>query len=289
MVTRKTTQLATGNSMVTQLPIWPSEVRGMPNSLARSALFNCSSLRAGTRRVYRRKVVAALKGISIEYSGDELRQDDSDAFMQILHVGRIHQLGTKVRFTAHSMLKELKWSTSSVGYTRLVDCLLRLSTTTLQVTVELPGSTGRASFGGSLVRLFRWKEEQTDSPMREWEIELEPEIIALFGSDSYSRIEWEMRLELSPIEKWLHSFYHSHRDPFPFKVASLRELMDSSIKELKGFRYKLKFALDKLVAVGFLESYMIDAHDLVHVVRKGRVGHREMQAISRMPKTDAMF
>lgn len=109
--------------------------------------------------------------------------------------------------------------------------------------------------------------------MREWEIELEKEIVALFGTETYTRVDWAMRLELTPTEKWLHSFYHTHQDAYPYKVATLHELMGSKVKELRMFRFRLRAALRRLVDLGFFDQAKVDAQDLVHVTRKGRLTH----------------
>jgi hypothetical protein len=106
--------------------------------------------------------------------------------------------------------------------------------------------------------------------MREWEILLEREIISLFNPHSYSRLDWKMRLKLPALEKWLHSFYHTHAQPFPYKVETIHGLTGSEIplKDIRKFRYKLKKALENLVEHGFFASAMIDPRtDLVHVER----------------------
>lgn len=250
-----------------QLPIWPEDMRGLPNDIARSALFNVANARKGARGNFKRRSIAALHGIAITYTGEELRQDDEDVFLQILHMARHYEVGQAVRFTAYAMLTELGWVKNSASYRRLVECLDRLKATALSVTVELPNSH-RRGFSGSLIRAFRWREEGTGAPMRQWEILLEKEIVALFGPTSYTRLEWRMRLKLNPMAKWLHSFYHTHRDPVPYSVARLHELTGSEIKELRQFRYKLKQSLETLVRVGFFVSARVDQRsDLVYVER----------------------
>jgi hypothetical protein len=92
------------------LPLWPNGVRGIPNAIARSALFNVASLRKGERKNYRQREISALNGISITYTGEELRQDDEDVFLQILHLARTHDLGTEVQFTGHSLMTTLMWT-----------------------------------------------------------------------------------------------------------------------------------------------------------------------------------
>lgn len=264
--------MATHSSTVTvphQLPIWPEQSRGIPNALARSALFTVANVRKGARDSLKRYTVASLAGIEITYTGEELRQDDEDALMQILHICRMQDLGTEVRFTAYSMLSELGWTKNSGSYKRLIDCLDRLKASSLSVTVDLPGGAGRVNYTGSLIRSFRWREASNDSPLREWTVLLEKEIIALFEPSSYSRVDWKIRLTLPPMAKWLHSFFHTHQTPFPIKVETLHRLTGSKIAEMRKFRYKLKLALEDLVDRGFLVSAKIDPRtDLVIVERR---------------------
>lgn len=239
----------------------------MPNVFARSALFTVANIRKGERTNMKRKVIAALNGINITYTGEELRQDDEDVFLQILHLARMQELGTAVRFTAYSMTSELNWTRNSGSYRRLVDCLDRLKASSVSVTVE-SGRGVRENYSGSLIRSFRWKEDFTDAPMREWEILLEKEIISLFNPESYSRLDWKVRLKLPPLAKWLHTFYHSHENPFPYKVETLHTLTASGIKELRMFRFKLKQALDLLVEHGFLITAEIDSRSDTVIVHR---------------------
>lgn len=249
-----------------QLPIWPEQTRGIPNALARSALFNVANMRKGERDYLKRHTVASLGGISIQYTGSELRQDDEDVFLQITHICRVQELGTEVRFTAFSMITELGWTRNSGSYKRLVDCLDRLKASSLSVTVDMPD--GRVNYTGSLIRSFRWREASEDLPLRVWSILLEKEILALFQPSNYSRVDWKIRLSLPPLAKWLHSFFHTHQTPFPMKVETLHKLTGSKIAEMRKFRYKLRLALEELVEKGFLASAKIDPRtDLVIVVR----------------------
>lgn len=248
------------------LPCWPQSQRGMPNSLARSALFSVANSRKGVRKVYRRHVIASLEGIKIEYSGDELRQDDADVWMQITHLARLHPLGTEVEFVAHAMLRELNWSPNQTSYERLRDCLDRLKATGVTVSL-IDDSQG---YSGSLVRSFAWRDTQGET-LRHWKIQLEKPIIALFGDTGYSRIDWELRLSLPPLAKWLHSFYIGHSNPYRYSVRKLYELCGSEQKELRNFRTALKRALDLLVERSFLtEASICSRTDLVKVTRAPR-------------------
>mgnify|MGYP003379993558 CR=1 FL=1 len=252
---------------INQLPLWPTTLRGMPNAVARSALFNIDHARKGERGWFQAQPIFSAKNIKMIYTGAELRVDDEDVFLQVLHGGRTHDLGTTVEFTARDMMKALKWTLNKESTERLKMCLTRLSATTIEITVKNLDGTGEG-FGGSLVRLFRWKNFETGELFRKWQIELEPEIVALFGQQTYTRIDWEFRLSLPPLAKQLHKFYHSHGVPFPMKVQTLYELSGSHMAELRKFRYELKKALALLVERGFFKSFAIDKNsDLVTVIR----------------------
>jgi len=80
---------------IVQLPIWRDDRRGMPNDLVRSALFTIGNSRQ--KRSFRRDtVIAALGELEITYTGEELRQDDEDVFLQLVHLARLAPLGETV-------------------------------------------------------------------------------------------------------------------------------------------------------------------------------------------------
>lgn len=270
-MTLKSSSTVTDTSQLQlQLPIWPQDLRGLPNAFARSALFSVSNIRSGGERAnLKRHLVASLKGIEMTYTGEALRQDDEDVFLQILHLARHQPVSTAIKFNAFSMISELGWTKNASSYKRLVDCIDRMKASSVALTVS-SASGARENYTGSLIRSFRWKEVGSELPIREWEVLLEPEIVTLFNPQSYSRLDWKMRLKLPPLEKWLHSFYHTHSQPYPYSVKKIHELTGSEIpiSELRKFRYKLKKALEQLVKLGFFESAAIDPRtDLVHVER----------------------
>jgi hypothetical protein len=248
------------SAKVLQLPIWPEERRGVPNDLVRSALFTVGNHRK--QREYRKNhLIAALGDISIVYTGEEILQDDEDVFLQLAHLARLTPLGHTVEFTAHAMMKSLNWSTDGRAYERLRDCISRLSATGIEVRNENRG------YSGSLVRDFAW-QDMSGKSSRRWKVRLEPRIIALFGKVAYTSIDWEQRLQLGYLAKWLHSFYYTHANPYPMKPATLRKLCGSATRDLSKFRQLLRSALDELKSVGFLSAWHIDPKtDLVHVSR----------------------
>jgi hypothetical protein len=99
-------------------------------------------------------------------------------------------------------------------------------------------------------------------------LELNPKIAALYGRGGWSRIEWSQRqlLKGQPLAQWLHGFYTTHTEPFPYRVDTLHELCGSEIQMMKHFRAELREALAKIAAAtGW--AWEIDAADLVHIHR----------------------
>lgn len=247
------------------LPAWTQDFRGLPNALARSALFNVSNLRKGERKYFDREEIASTQGIRLVYTGTELRQDDQDVFLQVLHMAKEQKLGENIKFTARSMIIALEWAIHSDSYERLSDSMNRLKATALRLTVENRAGD-RMSFTGSLMGEFDWRETGSNEPLREWTVSLEKNIVKLFAPDAYSLLNWRTRLDLPPLAKYLHSFYSTHKEPFPHKVETLHKLTSSKIKELRKFRYELKGALQLLIDNGFFLSARIDPKsDLVYV------------------------
>ena len=258
----------------TQIPFWPNDVRGLPNAMARSAMFNVSKNSGGSREHFKMLRIESLSGIEIHFTGEELRQDDEDVLLQLIHLGREAEAGHEVSFTGHAMLRELLWDASSKGYNRLIECINRLKANSVQIRVEDPmNPNGRLGYGGSLIASFMFRESDEHDMSKEWRVVLDPQIVKLFTPNSYSRVDWATRLRLTPMAKWLHSFYHTHQTPFPMKVETFHSLTGSKTKHLKHFRAGLKTALAELVVEGFLSSWEICPHaDIVRVVRKSRTG-----------------
>lgn len=253
-----------------QLPLWANELRGIPTAFAMSALFTVGNPSA-EREYHRRKEVASAKGFTITYTGDTLLQSDQDVFLEIVHISRVHPLGAAVKFTAHALIKQLGWTRNKTSYKRLIDTIDRLAASSISITYDQGLRAGkRGGYTGSLVRSFRWREEADSSQLREWEILLEPEIVALFGPGTFFRTEWALRLKLPPLAKYLHSFYQAQIAPPPYAVAELHRLTASKITELRMFRSKLKQALELLVRVGFLTTAFVDPRSDMVLVEKSQ-------------------
>ena len=249
----------------TQLPLWSDRVRGLPNPLARSALFTVGSCTEPRFFAKQHRTIQTLAGWVMTVRGEELRQDDEDTFLQLVHLARTQPIENGVEFSAYSLLKEMGWSKNGASYARLKATLDRLQGTSLRIASEAGGFKG---YQGGLVRKFTWKSPDSEEPLTRWRVWLEPEIVSLFGPTQYTQLWWDQRLRLkSNLSKYLHSYFASHEAPYAMKVTTIRALSGSRTARLTDFRKLLRTALDELVRESFLDSWEIAKGDLVHVVR----------------------
>jgi hypothetical protein len=254
------------------LPMWPDAVRGVPNAFIRSALFGVSS----TRKVHqKRTIVAAVDGYVVRFKGEAFNQTDLDLWKMLTHLARLQPLGTKVEFTAHSLLKELGRGTGGKDHADLAEQLMRL----IGGVVEVTWTKERKAFAEALLSSY-----VRDDETGRYVVTFSEKMSTLFDSD-YTLIDLEQRLALGKnnLAKFLLDLYASHAKPYPYKVETLRDLSGSTAA-VKTFKQSLKKALDALKAIGAIVNWSIDEHELVHVVRAPSDSQRKHLALKAKPK-----
>lgn len=250
---------------------WADELREAPNEALRCALFT-----ARNRNVKREQLkgfeVSSYGKTRVVYTGEELRQDDLDVWLQVLHLARHQELGTPIRFSPAQMKKDLKWPYGVKHTSRLMTILTRLKATAVQFHSERLGK----GVVLSLVRKFEYTDG-FDTPGKrgddEWTVELEPEIATLFGGGFYStRLEWQQRMALpGNLAKWLHGFYASHSEPYALHADTLLKHAGSKVSTPGKARQMVKEALNELVTVGFFNEAHCDRSGIVTVERNRRL------------------
>jgi hypothetical protein len=245
-----------GPAKKVQLPIWPEPVRGVPNSVLRSALFG--AIRRGKRAFQQRVPLASVDGVTILFTGPRLDQADLDVWEQCLHLARSGGLGCRVQFAAHGFLKSLNRNASGANHEWLKNAFARLASSVVEI------KDGKRAYFGPMIH-----HGTRDDETGQYAIEINPAIVALYGSDGWSQVEWEQRkaLKRQPLAQWLHGFYTTHAAPFPYKVETLHRLCGSEAKLVSDYRKDLRAALDKLAtATGW--AWEIDNNDLVRIEKR---------------------
>lgn len=225
------------SAKVVQLPIWPEVIRGVPNSVLRSALFG--AIQRGRRAFQQRVKKASVDGVTVIHTGPTLDQADLDVWMQSLHLARTDGLGKRIYFSASTFLKDIGRSTGGKDIEWLKNAFARLASSVVEIQ-----DNNKSYFGPMLHHGGR------DDDTGQYAIEMNPAIFALFGNDGWTSTEFQQRRALKgqPLAQWLHGFYSTHAKPFGYKIETLHRLCGSENKQMSGFKRELGAALEKLAA-----------------------------------------
>lgn len=252
-------QAASQEAAPAQLPLWPDAVRAVPNALLRGALFSISNVREVVKK---RTLLASVKGIEVRFKGERLNQTDLDTWETIIHLARTQKLGSKVQFSAHSMLTMLGRHHGREQHEQLKEDISRLTGAVVEITIK---ETAQA-FGGALVQSY-----YRDEVEQAYVIEVSPQLLKLYQAGN-TYIDWSERQQLgnANLAKWLHGFYSSHAVQLPYKVATIRDLCGAKATQRLGdFRKLLRTALDLLVTrETSITGWNIDENDCVVVTRR---------------------
>ena len=240
-----------------QLPLWPEAVRAVPNAVLRGALFSVATEREAYTT---RTLIATVEGIEIRFQGTRPNQTDLDVWEMLLHLARLQPLSSEVQFTAHAMLKALGRGTSGKHHEELKQQITNLAAGLAEIT----WTKERKTFGGTLISNY-FRDEDTGL----YVIKFNSGFGKLY-SNGHTSIDWDQRKSLgrNNIAKWLHGFYSSHEQPYPYKVETLQRLCGSTSPR-REFRRLLRVALGLLIDLGTITSWDIDSKtDLVNVTKQ---------------------
>lgn len=268
-----------------QLPLWPDPVRGVPNSVLRSALFG--AIKRGKRRYMEREAIPSLEGISIAYTGLRLDQSDLDVWEGVLHIARLDKLGNQIEFTEKAFLRLIGRGGPSGGSIGKSDrewlrkVFARLTATAIEVT------QGPYTYGGSLIDEYFY-----DSAKRRFVVILNPRMKVIFSRDNWTQVDWSIRHALIgyPLAQWLHGFYSTHANPFRYKVETLRFLCgsnsgESAKSDTKRHKALLGWRDDSLIpALRALERVSNDAGQYFN----WEIGGDGLLRVSRTPSTSQL-
>jgi len=245
---------------------WGDAVRGIPNDLIRSGLFNIR--RGEDREQLTNNLIATFGNARMFYTGEELRIKDEDVLMQIYHFQQQFRLGEAWQVNGQDFLTQMHWTDGARGYAELYASLLRISKGHL--TLTRPGAAEDAIVieAGAMLSHLKIDHGGRSGPTS-ITIAVNPETKKLWETLGYTLVDWKQRLSLGgSLARYLHRFYSSFDEPYDLKVSTLHRLTGSATSTLAKFTQQLKDALDDLVEIGFLTAYWIQK-DLVHVVRTG--------------------
>jgi hypothetical protein len=251
---------------VLQFPMpFIEQTRAVSNPLARCALFAPVKERQYFRDYV---VVGEVDGIKIEYKGEQLNQDDHDAFLQIVAMANNKPLGDMVLQSVNNVLRGLGRENHKSQRQQLFAEIDRLVSGTLRFTAK-----GKPSIICHLISNASTPQDQAVLPeyTRHLSYSLDPLCSMFYNGAVYSLFNWQERVKLkgrgSELAKWLHLWIIGHAEQYAHKVETIRDKCGSRLKDLNEFRRKLRFALDLLKEAGIIATWRIDDADLVHIER----------------------
>lgn len=257
---------------VTATPNWPAPMRGTPNACLRSALF--AGIQGNERIAYKKRtLLASMDGIEIRFLGVQLNQSDLDIWMHIVHLSRQQLPGYNVCFSAYAILTALGKGTGKSQHEWLKESMARLGGAFVEMTFH-----GRDSFGEKgFLRYYR------DETTQRYVVELTDSMLRLF-EDGYTHIEFEQRQKLrkQPLALWLHGFLSSHAAPYPLKISTIHRLSGSGAKTLRDFKYRMSKALEALITIGAIDSFVIN-EDTVKIKKNPTPSQQRYLDANKMP------
>jgi hypothetical protein len=236
-----------------KFPEGPEKVCCIPNSFLRSALFG--AIKKGRRAYIQRQEMASVNGLRVIFSGPRLDQADLDVWEQALRLVKNEGFEGKVLFSIRGFLKAIGRNTGKSDREWLQGALIRLATSVVEIT------DGRKTYFGAMLSKGA-KDEETG----EYLLELNKDIMRLYGSDGWTGLEWKQRYSLrgSTLAQWLHGFYSTHKNPYPYSVETIHKLSGSETESLRKFKQNLKISFEKITAVtGW--TFQIDEKNLIHM------------------------
>ncbi len=245
------------------LPNWPEQFRGMPNIFLRSSLF--AIIQRGHREAVKGDKIESVNGFDIRYTGWRLDQSDLDVLAHAYHLvssNNKDSSGAYIQITAKGFLRSLGRAAGKSGREWLKDSLRRLSASAVEIKFAITQQyrNETCTYVGSLIDEFCHNEHS-----HTYYLKCNTKLVTVFEA-GWTQLQWQQRLSLrTSLAKWLHGFYSSHRKPYSLKVVTMRRLCGSRCHRLSDYRGKLRIALNELVIVGALLSWIIDDHDKVHV------------------------
>ncbi|WFQ78173.1 plasmid replication initiator TrfA (plasmid) [Xenorhabdus sp. SF857] len=250
---------------------WAKAVRCLPNELARYALFTVGTSKERncyTKPILLARIDGSNSPMELQFIGTELRQDDLDVFLELLHYARDSDLSGQQVFKRSELMKSLGWSRTPFYYDRLLQCMRRLSQANLEGLITRSDGVNLVQhrFNFNLVDSFEYKDAN-GTMARFWHYRLPVELVKFFASSGFARIELKHRQALmnNHIAKWLQFYFSSHKknNKYAVFVETIMRSCGSKSHDLKTFRQKLKASLKLLKASGIIDAYIDKSSDRV--------------------------
>jgi hypothetical protein len=224
-----------GTAMQQLLPEIFEDKRAIPNCFLRGALFGM--VRKGRRALVKDEPIFTMSQYGVAFSGEHLDQNDLEVWDTLMYLAKERNIDSELRITLYDLCQQLKIRDNNINRDAVVKRIERLKFGTVKISTE------KQMFFGSLINNGYINTEGDGKLVIEYNKKLTP----LFTDNDYTLISADIRHLLgdNQLARWLYNFYESHKEPIPFAIDFIRQLCRSD-SELKGFKQKLKIALEEV-------------------------------------------
>lgn len=234
----------------------------VPRAMILSSLFQVRK-RAGVatpRPSHFGKVLVAVDGIEVRYTGAQLDQDDLLVYMEV--IGLIAHVSSdgliQVDISPAALLTRLGWSPNVANYERLRATLTRLQATSINVRGNRMEGAHRVTYeyGGSLLPEYTITTINQRAKMT---LGFSADLVRLFWAGVIGIHRHVLReLGGSHMARWAYSFFVGDSQPRDWSLRRLRELSGSQASA-RRFRGLLEESLRDIQAAGVGLEYAFNA------------------------------
>jgi hypothetical protein len=244
-----------------QLNFWPDDKRAMPTDFVACALF--AAVHNKNAPYLRGEQLASINGYTVSFTGKRLTQVHADILMGVAQLAREQSEGYVAVFRERAFLKLIGRHTGKSQR----ESLRQLIDDTMATAVRITGPDGKVSFSAPI--LMRSADKEDESGEGVFAIEIHRELCKLF-TRGFAQIDLQQRriLMKQPLALWLQLYFSKFTKPI--SVKELHRLSGSTARTLFHFRANLKAALAELKNAGVLETWRLDAADVIHVEVPGK-------------------
>jgi hypothetical protein len=224
-----------GREMQQLLPDIFEDKRAIPNCFLRGALFGM--VRKGRRALVENQPIFTMSQYQVSFSGSEMDQNDLEVWDTLMYLAKERKVDGELRITLYNLCQNMRMPDNGINRKTLVSRVRRLAFGQVSITAN-----GKEYFG-SLIDDGYIDEEGDGKLVIRYNKKLAP----LFTDGDFTLISADIRHLLgdNQLARWLYNFYESHTQPIPFDIDFIRKLCRSD-SELKGFKQKLKIALEEV-------------------------------------------
>lgn len=224
-----------GTAMQQLLPDIFDDRRAIPNCFLRGALFGM--VRKGRRALVGNMPIFTMSQYDLTFTGYELDQNDLEVWDTLMYLAKERNVDNELRISLYDLCQQMRLSDQKINRENVFNRAKRLQLG--QVSIK----TLDKEYAGSLIDDV-YVDRTGDGKLI---VRYNKKLTPLFTDNDYTLISADIRHLLgdNQLARWLYNFYESHKEPIPFAINFVRQLCRSD-SELKGFKQKLKIALEEV-------------------------------------------